>query len=233
VFDTLLYEGAQGLEKHKILQKLYGISDDVLHLAGYSDPEEPPAKRARLDPRIQAGFLIDEINPEPPEFFDNPEGRKQLKTRIKKLIEEDSVVRAIDVIKKELEETYQGPLVEINLEKRVQGELSRDLLKQKLCWGGTASPDECRATQGFLHNWIDRATDEELTKFVWTVCSNRALGPRKLTMELYHRGPDFIPVAHTCTFTLELSVEYPDQDTFDKKLNLTVTEGLESGFPIA
>jgi len=59
----------------------------------------------------------------------------------------------------------------------------------------------------------------------------RSLGSGSLRIELYpSRNSQTLPVAHTCSQTLVLPI-YPNQKTFDKKIELALANG--GGFQIA
>ena len=94
--------------------------------------------------------------------------------------------------------------------------------------------DKIEKTKGYLKNWIDKVPEEELRLFVRAVTSNNALTDKKLKMELFQRGENALPMAHTCFFSLELSSDYPSQKVFDEKLRLLLHEGLAgTGFQVA
>jgi len=121
------------------------------------------------------------------------------------------------------------------LQKRIQGELSEELLLKKMVWHqGVVSDDKFTKTKGFLESWIKDASDKDLTLFVRVITSNNTLGKENIKVELYNRGEQNLPTAHTCFFSLELTADYPNEETFNKKLNLFLQEAMAgSGFQIA
>ncbi len=179
-------------------------------------------------------------------YFENQKNRELLKKEIMEAAESDTQFHAIRIIVQEIRnkigaESWSNLYQETsdNIQKRIEGELSKEALLNKLDWEETPSsssidPQLKEKTKGYLKSWIERASIKDLTKFVRAVTSNNTLGPNQLKIELFNRGPEFVPVTHTCFFTLELSAEYLDQKTFDKKINLLLTEGMAgSGFQIA
>ena len=122
------------------------------------------------------------------------------------------------------------------IQNTIQGELSSSLIKQRLQWAPspTVSRGNTNRVKELLENWIDRADKKHLSLFVKAITSNTTLGKNPLKMEVYNRGTNFIPTAHTCYFSLELSAEYESQEVFDQKINILLTEGLaKSGFQIS
>lgn len=122
-----------------------------------------------------------------------------------------------------------------HLQKEIEGELSAEALRKHLDWDtGTSTEAEVRKTKKFLKCWIREAPIRDLEDFVRAVSGNRSLTPKRLRMELYRRGPERLPVAHSCGYSLELSSQLPNQETFDTKMRQFLENALaESGFQIA
>lgn len=115
---------------------------------------------------------------------------------------------------------------EENLLPRIEGILTKEALKGKL-----QIPDA--KTRQYLHHWIDRHP-EQLEKFVYAVTGNRTLCFNAIIIEVYDRSREFIPLSHTCSFTLELSSNYQNQAVFDEKLSFFLEHALAgSGFTMA
>lgn len=125
------------------------------------------------------------------------------------------------------------------LREKIEGTLSADELLEKLSWEVSAVISRTKAaeiekTKEYLKTWRTKANIEDLRKFVRAVTSNNSLSSEPIKIELFDREKGFIPVAHTCCFSLELSVNYPTQDHFNKKLKYLLKEGLAgSGFQFA
>ncbi len=235
VFDSLLFEGIKAEDRTKIFAKINAIPERVVELAESAD-----GKGFEDSILVNAGFILDIEEGKPEGYFDSAKHREELKEELQKQMKEDEALFVMNLIAEEMKAVLGGQawdrLKDVDLQSRIQGELTKDLLKEKLDWsqqheGITA--EEVSKIKGFTEDWIGRASKETLERFVWAVSSNRTLGPQNLKVKLFHRGPDYLPVAHTCFFSIEFSTAYPDQETFDNKLNLLLTEGLESGFTIA
>lgn len=120
------------------------------------------------------------------------------------------------------------PVLAHNLQERVEGILNKVALKRKLKWEFTSS--RFHKTQGYLSHWIDNH-EEKLEKFVYAVTGNRTLCADDLKIQVFDRDKNFIPVAHTCFFSLELSGNYESQEVFDQKIDYFLENALEgSGF---
>ncbi len=188
------------------------------------------------------------------EHFKNKENREKLRSAVLQAAQQDPQFQAIRLITQELKNKLNArdwiTLQQKDgqaIQDRIEGVLSKTAIINNFCWKPLPSiamqdPEENseqnkaleNKTKGYLHNWIERASIEELRTFVRAVTSNNALGPEKLVIELYKRGDKQLPIAHTCSFTLELSVEYPDQKTFDEKLTMFLSEALAgTGFQFA
>ncbi|MCB1135546.1 MAG: hypothetical protein KDK78_04690, partial [Chlamydiia bacterium] len=53
-----------------------------------------------------------------------------------------------------------------------------------------------------------------------------------IKLELYKRGQNYIPIAHTCSDTLELSGQYLDYEAFKDKLSYLLAQA-RVGFDFA
>lgn len=126
------------------------------------------------------------------------------------------------------------PDIKGNLQQRMEGVLNKEALKRKLTWELTHSKDpRFIKTQEYLVNWIDRNKDK-LEKFVYAVTGLRTLCPKPLSIQVFDRDKDFIPVAHTCFFSLELSANYESQEVFNQKIDYFLENALAgSGFTMA
>lgn len=191
-----------------------------------------------------AHFLdLDLPQQELPLFFTDPKNRTLLRNTIIETAKDDQKFLATAYIAQEIHAASTTEEWEQlcsqggkQLRERIQGKLSASLLLTKLqieCKGST-TPILQLKTVGYLHNWIAQAAIEELRMFVRAVTSSNALGPDPIIVEIYMCGPQYVPVAHTCVFTIVLSAEYPDQKTFNEKIKLFLEEGLaKSGFQIS
>jgi hypothetical protein len=115
----------------------------------------------------------------------------------------------------------------IELQKRIEGVLTKEQLKEHLVFiNGEVSTEAAEKTKRFLFDWIDNANDESLRCFVRAIAGKNTLSNELLYIKFYNRGPEIIPGSHTCSFTLELSSDYPNKKTFNEKLAILLTEGL-------
>lgn len=122
------------------------------------------------------------------------------------------------------------------LKDSIEGVLSAKALLNQLEWkysGLKSDPRYIRTTK-YVTEWINRADEETLSKFVYAVTGLKTLSASKLVIDIYNRGPDVIPSAHTCFFQFVLSSEYRNQEEFDNKLNVFLENALAGpGFSFA
>jgi hypothetical protein len=227
---------------------------EILKIPGIAEKEVPAMLQAAL---ILKGLPIDlvkwlngtrELSSFSPEVQANIAARLETaeipdkQIPFKDLLLEDGVVYAATNIafgmKASLGESAWHQLQTeetMQLKAKIEGELTPQKLKDKLVFDiGAASQEEAERTRGFLINWIDRADLVSLERFVRAISGNKTLSNQPLQIQFYNRGEEYIPVARTCFFSLELSCEYLYQETFDAKLHLLLTEGLaDGGFQIA
>ena len=178
--------------------------------------------------------------------FSNPENRAFLRKNILEEARSDGRLQAVSCIATEMKsflgQEVWGSLKEAGadaLKIRIQGVLTKDLLKEKLEWS-KGSPfitdEQVKQVKGFLLHWIGEASPETLEMFMRVVTSNKTLGGRTaegkdyLTMNIQNTQ-SLIPVAHTCFFMLDLSATYKDQEEFNARLDRLLAEGL--GFSMA
>ncbi|MCB1112520.1 MAG: hypothetical protein KDK72_07705, partial [Chlamydiia bacterium] len=66
---------------------------------------------------------------------------------------------------------------------------------------------------------------EKLGDFVFFVTGNRTLSSEPIKIEINNLDSNRLPVGHTCAFLLEIPGTYPDQETFNKKLEKAINDG--------
>lgn len=139
---------------------------------------------------------------------------------------QDARLKAIAWMAQEIRKKM--PKLPPNLQQCIEGIVTKEALKKKLSWKNS-NPK----TENYLANWIDKH-EELLPKFLYAVTGIRTLCAHPLVMDVYDRAKNFIPIAHTCSFTLELSGNYENQAVFDEKLNYFLENALAgSGFTAA
>lgn len=121
------------------------------------------------------------------------------------------------------------------LKKRIEGEISKEKLIESLCFNNCSEIEEEKylKTKNYVNTWIQQATSEDLVFFLRAITSNSVIVDQKIQIMVYERDLEFIPCARTCSFTIELSANYPSQKHFNEKLQLlmsTVSEISGSGF---
>jgi hypothetical protein len=117
------------------------------------------------------------------------------------------------------------------LKNRIEGELTKEKLKEKIDFiNRGASTEDFEKIQEYLMDWIDAADNNSLQKFVKAISANDTLSLARFSVEINgSKVAEFIPETHTCFFKLKLSSKYPNQETFNAKLKLLLTEGLDQG----
>ncbi|MCB1112926.1 MAG: hypothetical protein KDK72_09765, partial [Chlamydiia bacterium] len=70
-----------------------------------------------------------------------------------------------------------------------------------------------------------KAEERRLSQFVLFTTGSKTLGKIPIKVNICSTlSPIHLPNAHTCDFTIDLSSEYPDQETFNKKLERAIEE---------
>lgn len=93
---------------------------------------------------------------------------------------------------------------------------------------------EAIKTHQWLMNWLDHASESDLRSFCafGTGAGALVLDPRDnnppLRLIFTNAGENQLPIAHTCIRQLDIPKNYPDQDTFNYRLNTALKYG--SGF---
>jgi hypothetical protein len=190
--------------------------------------------------KIVLNYFLD-IDMEGKEYdFSLPEIRHALRDKLVEEAYQDKRLVAIMWMGKELKSdsnfVRDPTTVPKLLMDRVQGVLDGPSLLQKLSYeqSDNVTDRNFAKVRGYLTNWINRADEETLRRFVRTVTGNNSLSENPLKIEVYNRDSGFVPVAHTCFFSLELTANCPDQEQFDQKLEVLLTEGMAgSGFQFA
>lgn len=88
-------------------------------------------------------------------------------------------------------------------------------------------------TKGFLEQWIQQASDEQLRKFLWALTGKSTLlHNRKLIIELEEKGLG-LPVFHSCFGKMDLSCKYANYEAFKKVFEFSIEEAVAQGFSLA
>ena len=119
------------------------------------------------------------------------------------------------------------------LQVNIQGELNKDLIKQRLRWNSLTNVQEAVNTlKVFLSKWLDDSDLERLKKFVFFVTGSFALGKQEIEIKIdLSKQHSDLPISHTCGPILDLPA-YQTQEIFNAKFNRAVDEtfaALEKG----
>ena len=156
--------------------------------------------------------------------------QKYIWPEIVKAAKSNGYVRAISwiaaefkkgLVKSDLENLNQ--MSAIALQEKIQGRLTAKLLKEKTKYEKSSHlilDKDLDKVKIYLENWIDSRNSDELTLFLEGVTANSTLGKSNIKIEVYHSGEQFIPRAHTCYFSLEVSSEYKNQEAFNKAIQI-------------
>ena len=172
--------------------------------------------------------------------FSLPEVRSALRNKLAEEAAQDKRLTALILIGGELKKglglALDNGLTGKLLMDKIQGVLDANALIQKLDYHQTENVPDAKfaQTKAYLTDWIKRADMDTLRRFVRAVTGNNSLSEQHLKIEVYNRVSGFIPIAHTCFFSLELTGNCPNQIEFDEKLEILLTEGMAgTGFQFA
>lgn len=118
-------------------------------------------------------------------------------------------------------------------QEQIEGVLTAKAVLDKLNFSGVTANDPAARTMEWLRDWIKNAQIEDLKKFAKALTGGTALKGKSLEIRLKRTDKDRLPISHTCFHQLELSIDYPDRETFNKKLELFIKESIAGGFTLA
>ena len=208
----------------------------------------PAAAKQLIDlsketPTLQAkeleflAYLVDpaasDLSPYTQDYFNDKTNRESLRNALLDTAKQNQKLKAISRIAGEMKRKL-GTISGQNLQDRIEGVINAAALKGKLEWGFSGNISDPQKTVGYLTAWIDRSDKAKLETFVRAVTGNRTLCADNIIIQVFDRGREFIPVSHTCSFTLELSGNYETQEKFNQKLEFFLEHSLAgSGFTAA
>ena len=178
--------------------------------------------------------FMDDMIDDPRVFLNEEKNRERL---IKEMVNEEKKrpeINALRIIAQELkkilgEDQWKRLIDEgdVMMNKRIQGELSANKLKEKIIWieHTRTRNDDKEKTKGYINTWITSVEKEKLGDFVFFVTGNRTLSSEPIKIEINNLDSNRLPVGHTCAFLLEIPGTYPDQETFNKKLEKAINDG--------
>ncbi|HSX37751.1 MAG TPA: hypothetical protein VLE95_02855 [Chlamydiales bacterium] len=112
-------------------------------------------------------------------------------------------------------ELVKAPTAE-QLQKKVQGALTKELVRSLLKFSRLNEPGEA-----FVTEWIDEATPEQLENFVFCISGSTTLtADRKLSIS-FRDASSRLPSFHTCHYTMDLP-RYESREIFKEKLELSI-----------
>ncbi len=189
------------------------------------------------DTLINAAYLYDVDSDwtveEAKKLFEDLTNRTRLADNILKKASVDPLINPLKIIAEEMQQIL-GPsgwdliCKTTNLMERIQGALDANTVLNAISAekGENVTDQDHDRTIGFLVRWIQEADSEQLRQFVYAMTGNNAIGNQTpLIIQTYNRE-EALPVAHTCSFELELSAQYPTQEVFNQKLELFLTYAL-------
>lgn len=108
------------------------------------------------------------------------------------------------------------------LPKLLQGVITKKAVLDAIEWPEPREgldPDAAYKTKEYIETWINQATTEELENFLFVLSGSPALPVnKKLEMHFYHSDdPERYPSVHTCSFQMNMPVNYPDYQHFKAK----------------
>ena len=113
------------------------------------------------------------------------------------------------------------------IKDKIEGVLNAEALKLKLKWKfGGVDRMRFQITKNYLETWIDQNARDRLELFVRAVTGNKTLSAAEITVKVFNRGSENLPVTHTCSSEIELSANYQDQEQFNAKLGVLLNEGM-------
>lgn len=115
-----------------------------------------------------------------------------------------------------------------DLQTRIQGKLNKELLLNRVIWiaPSNLSPTntDVLQTQNWFTEWVnDTATDiQTLRKFVKAVTGSNTLAQNCTITVNMHNLIGRVPVAHTCSKTLDLAYQYESSQKLREHLNYVI-----------
>jgi len=179
------------------------------------------------------------LNPENPVPIDDT-NLKDFKIALVNTAKEDSRLKAAQVIVNEMK-SYLPIIAKdeffsvspLDAMVRIQGVLTKELLIRQIDFDidNEILINKVEPVRGYLINWINQTTLEDLKQFVRAISGNATLGADRLKIMLYNWNNDTIPSCHSCFFTLDVSGNCDSQTLFNSRMKLFLEHSLTgSGF---
>lgn len=114
------------------------------------------------------------------------------------------------------------------IQEQLHGSLKADVVIKALQWKAPeegVNQEDVERTKNFVEEWVKNASKEDLRDFIFAITGLPSISEKsELKMKLYNGGREIVPNVHTCFNTMDLSVNYPNQDTFNLKLKWLVDQ---------
>ena len=110
---------------------------------------------------------------------------------------------------------------------QIQGSLTKELVLGAL----KSLNSQDQRTEGFLRQWIEKASEQELENLIIAITGSSTLSPyEKLKTFFYNSEEKSLPIFHTCNNQVDLSTDYEDYAMFKTKLeqSLSCIDGFQS-----
>ena len=123
------------------------------------------------------------------------------------------------------------------LQKQIEGEIDSNFILQRIRYkrNENITQSQKEKIETFLKTWIEKGDAKKLSSFVRAVTGMNTLGTENhIEIEIQQQPENYLPVAHTCYFSIEIPSGYESQEKFDFMLDRFLEESLAGdGFSIS
>ena len=113
-----------------------------------------------------------------------------------------------------------------NLGKTIQGVVTKESILSAIEWNignRHLNPVKVEQTKKFMVKWINEGHLKDLENFNNFISGSPTINPsKKLTFQLYDTSAQRLPTTHSCSFEIDLPINYASYEGFKEKLELAL-----------
>lgn len=115
----------------------------------------------------------------------------------------------------------------LDLDNRIQGVLNKETFLASIEWkieNRNLEFEKIEETKKFVTTWVNNSSLKEVESLITFITGSQSLNPtKKLGFQLYNTSNERLPTTHTCSFEIDLTINYPDYETFKQKLDMALS----------
>lgn len=142
------------------------------------------------------------------------------------------IAKQIQALDGTIEQWDNWRLLATRMQEKIEGVVSKESLLAAIDWqqshGGVDAAKYNKTKTEYVEHWIKGAELKDLKNLVFVLTGSTALPVgKKVEFRLYDSGnPDRFPTVHTCSFQIDVPINYPTFEIFKEKWDAMIAQSI-------